>query len=37
MASGIPGARIGCVEARPIAGDERTLQALGVSLGDSQS
>ena len=37
VASGIPGARIGCVEVRPIAEDERTLQALGFSLRDSQT
>ena len=29
IASRIPGARIGCVEVRPIAEDERTLRALG--------
>lgn len=29
IASRIPGARIGCVEVRPIAEDERTLHALG--------
>ena len=29
VASRIPGARIGCVEVRPIAEDERTLRALG--------
>ncbi|MEP6604883.1 MAG: YciI family protein [Nitrosospira sp.] len=32
VASRIPGARIGCVEVRPIAEDERTLRALG-SIG----
>lgn len=32
MASRIPGAKIGCVEVRPIAEDERTLQALGLTL-----
>ena len=30
VASGIPGARIGCVEVRPIAEDEQTLRALGM-------
>ncbi|KIO50377.1 YciI family protein [Nitrosospira sp. NpAV] len=29
IASRIPGVRIGCVEVRPIAEDERTLRALG--------
>ena len=29
VASRIPGASLGCVEVRPIAEDERTLQALG--------
>lgn len=29
VASRIPGARIGCVEVRPVAEDERTLRALG--------
>ena len=29
VASRIPGARIGCVEVRPIAEDQRTLRALG--------
>ncbi len=29
VASRIPGARIGCVEVRPVAEDERTLKALG--------
>ena len=33
MASRIPGAKTGCVEVRPIAEDERTLQALGLTLG----
>ena len=32
MASRIPGAKTGCVEVRPIAEDERTLQALGLTL-----
>ena len=31
VASKIPGAKIGCVEVRPIADDERTLQVLGYS------
>lgn len=30
VASRIPGAKIGCVEVRPIAEDERTLRALGL-------
>ena len=30
VAARIPGARIGCVEVRPIAEDERTLRALGT-------
>jgi hypothetical protein len=30
VASGIPGARIGCVEVRPIAEDPATLRALGL-------
>lgn len=29
VASRIPGAKIGCVEVRPVAEDERTLEALG--------
>ena len=33
MAARIPGAKKGCVEVRPIAEDERTLQALGHTLG----
>jgi hypothetical protein len=33
VASEIPGARIGCVEVRPIAEDEETLQALGFTRG----
>ena len=32
MAARIPGAKKGCVEVRPIAEDERTLQALGLTL-----
>ncbi len=31
VAARIPGARIGCVEVRPIAEDSRTLQALGMA------
>lgn len=31
IASRIPGARIGCVEVRPVAEDEQTLRAIGVS------
>jgi hypothetical protein len=31
VASKIPGARIGCVEVRPIAEDARTLRALGLA------
>ena len=31
VASRIPGARIGCVEVRPIADDARTLRALGFA------
>ncbi len=30
VAARIPGARIGCVEVRPIAEDERTLRAIGA-------
>ncbi len=30
VASRIPGARLGCVEVRPIAEDARTLRALGL-------
>jgi hypothetical protein len=33
VASRIPGARIGCVELRPIAEDARTLRALGPDPG----
>jgi len=33
VASEIPGARIGCVEVRPIAEDEQTLRALGLAAG----
>ena len=35
VASRIPGARIGCVEVRPIAGDSRTLRALGFATPDT--
>jgi hypothetical protein len=31
IASKIPGARIGCVEVRPVAEDSRTLRALGLA------
>ena len=31
VASRIPGARFGCVEVRPVAEDEQTLQALGFA------
>jgi hypothetical protein len=31
VASRIPGARFGCVEVRPVAQDERTVQALGFA------
>ena len=31
VASNIPGARIGCVEVRPIAEDAQTLRALGLA------
>jgi len=34
VASRIPGARIGCVEVRPIAEDEQTLRALGFLARD---
>jgi hypothetical protein len=33
VASRIPGARMGCVEVRPVAGDERTNRALGLGGG----
>jgi hypothetical protein len=36
VASRIPGARIGCVEVRPIAEDARTLRALGFVAPDTQ-
>ena len=32
VASRIPGARFGCVEVRPIAEDEQTLRALGLTV-----
>ena len=35
VASRIPGARIGCVEVRPIAEDAQTLRALGLATPDS--
>jgi hypothetical protein len=35
VASRIPGARIGCVEVRPIAEDARTLRALGFVAPDT--
>ncbi|MGQ0657893.1 MAG: YciI family protein [Chromatiales bacterium] len=35
VASRIPGARIGCVEVRPIAEDSRTLRALGFVAPDA--
>lgn len=35
VASKIPGARIGCVEVRPIAEDARTLRALGLVARDT--
>lgn len=35
VASNIPGARIGCVEVRPIAEDARTLRALGLVAPDT--
>lgn len=34
VASRIPGAKIGCVEVRPVAEDAQTLQALGLSAAD---
>lgn len=34
VAARIPGAKIGCVELRPIAEDEQTLSALGFELAD---
>ncbi|MGY6277916.1 YciI family protein [Methylomonas sp. MgM2] len=33
-ASRIPGAKLGCVEVRPVAEDAQTLQALGLSAAD---
>ncbi len=35
VASRIPGARIGCVEVRPIAEDTRTLRALGFAAPEA--
>jgi hypothetical protein len=35
VAARIPGARLGCVEVRPIAEDSRTLRALGFVAPDS--
>jgi hypothetical protein len=35
VASRIPGARIGCVEVRPIAEDSRTLHALGFVASEA--
>ena len=35
VAARIPGARIGCVEVRPIAEDARTLRALGVPAAEN--
>ena len=37
IASRIPGARIGCVEVRPIAEDQRTLDALGFVARTAQA
>jgi len=37
VASRIPGARIGCVEVRPIAEDAPTLRALGLATSDTPS
>lgn len=37
VASRIPGARIGCVEVRPIAEDQRTLDALGFVARTAQA
>jgi hypothetical protein len=36
VAAQIPGARIGCVEVRPIAEDLRTLRALGFAAADAR-
>ena len=36
VAAQIPGARIGCVEVRPIAEDLRTLYALGFAAADAR-
>ncbi len=35
IAAKIPGARLGCVEVRPIAEDSRTLRALGIVAPDT--
>ena len=35
LASRIPGARIGCVEVRPIAEDSQTLRALGAATPET--
>ena len=35
VASRIPGARFGCVEVRPVAEDQQTLQALGFAAADA--
>ena len=35
IASGIPGARFGCVEIRPVAEDIETLEALGLAAAQS--
>jgi len=34
VASRIPGAKLGCVEVRPVAEDSQTLQALGLPAAD---
>ncbi|MCK9605795.1 MAG: YciI family protein [Methylomonas sp.] len=34
VASRIPGAKLGCVEVRPVAEDAQTLQALGLAVAD---
>ncbi|MDP2248682.1 MAG: YciI family protein [Nitrosomonadales bacterium] len=35
VAAGIPGAKLGCVEVRPIADDAQTLRALGLSTWEA--
>ena len=35
VAARIPGARMGCVEVRPVAEDSQTLQALGMAVQDA--